>query len=614
MAEDITTDDAKEPRKFKDRKEYLEFIAEQKALKDKENKNSTEDRFELFDKDSHLSKKEKRPKEQIDTLRSILTAVNNNNKLSNQILAKLNQKVVKESLSEDVDKFKKLQDKFDELKSNVSDLRRTAESIRLAVLDRQNINEQQLSTPIDIRQNARQESTTKVIEKSPQYITNIRQYQNINEKQLLTPIDIRQNARQESTTKVIEKYPQYITNIRQYQYKRNPNIKTSRRESVVSGLGRKIGTHIGGRGLGSLIAKSIRIGEKTTGAIIKAPFKVADKVVKGVTGNNSRNALIRANRTAETSKFRKKMLDLLGIISKKDTQSTSTTQTSSSNGLSNLLKIGGAAALAGGIASQIPAIKERFTKNEDGTFGPEHKGGAERVKQLASGMAESSVKIMSAFGQGVKEAADKQLLEFGENNYKRFKEIESTVNDYSKSILDALSNALNGVYDKLSNVASNVADKALEISTDIYNAPGKAVDYVSDMVKNSPPGKALQRDINEIVANNPFPDYVSGMKDSNKFTPNKDYNNIANSLNKPSTSPTLRQLEVQQKQADNLQRDRDKSSSQPVIINNSTNTKETPKQQPSIVRLGTRNLDSSNQQLQRSILSGGYIGTGFLVQ
>jgi len=602
MAEETTTEDTQEPRKFKDRKEYLEFIAEQKALKDKEAKASKENVFEEFDKNIHIQKKEKRHSKEANDLRSILTAVNNNNKLSNQILAKLNKKFAKGSTSIDVDKFKNISDKVEGLANTVSVLTRTAESLKIAILERR----------------------TQEITNGP---TNVDKFKNISDKvdglentvSVLTrivesPINNTYNNRPEPVTKIIDNRPQYITHIRQYQYKHNPKITTTRKESVVSGMGRKVGTYIGGRGLGAVIAKSIRIGEKTTGAIIKAPFKVAAKVVKGVTGNNSRNALIRANRTAETSKFRKKMLDLLGIISKKDTQSTSTTQTSSSNGLSNLLKIGGAAALAGGIASQIPAIKERFTKNEDGTFGPEHKGGAERVKQLASGMAESSVKIMSAFGQGVKEAADKQLLEFGENNYKRFKEIESTVNDYSKSILDALSNALNGVYDKLSNVASNVADKALEISTDIYNAPGKAVDYVSDMVKNSPPGKALQRDINEIVANNPFPDYVSGMKDSNKFTPNKDYNNIANSLNKPSTSPTLRQLEVQQKQADNLQRDRDKSSSQPVIINNSTNTKETPKQQPSIVRLGTRNLDSSNQQLQRSILSGGYIGTGFLVQ
>ena len=602
MAEETTTEDTQEPRKFKDRKEYLEFIAEQKALKDKEAKASKENVFEEFDKNIHIQKKEKRHSKEANDLRSILTAVNNNNKLSNQILAKLNKKFAKGSTSIDVDKFKNISDKVEGLANTVSVLTRTAESLKIAILERR----------------------TQEITNGP---TNVDKFKNISDKvdglentvSVLTrivesPINNTYNNRPEPVTKIIDNRPQYITDIRQYQYKRKPKITTTRKESVVSGMGRKVGTYIGGRGLGAVIAKSIRIGEKTTGAIIKAPFKVAAKVVKGVTGNNSRNALIRANRTAETSKFRKKMLDLLGIISKKDTQSTSTTQTSSSNGLSNLLKIGGAAALAGGIASQIPAIKERFTKNEDGTFGPEHKGGAERVKQLASGMAESSVKIMSAFGQGVKEAADKQLLEFGENNYKRFKEIESTVNDYSKSILDALSNALNGVYDKLSNVASNVADKALEISTDIYNAPGKAVDYVSDMVKNSPPGKALQRDINEIVANNPFPDYVSGMKDSNKFTPNKDYNNIANSLNKPSTSPTLRQLEVQQKQADNLQRERDKSSSQPVIINNSTNTKETPKQQPSIVRLGTRNLDSSNQQLQRSILSGGYIGTGFLVQ
>ena len=100
MAEDITTEDTQEPRKFRDRKEYLEFLAEQKALKDKESNKSNERTFETFDKDSHVSKKDKpQYKEQIDSLRSILTAVNNNTKISNQILAKLNQRIVKESVS-----------------------------------------------------------------------------------------------------------------------------------------------------------------------------------------------------------------------------------------------------------------------------------------------------------------------------------------------------------------------------------------------------------------------------------------------------------------------------------------------------------------------------------
>ena len=385
---------------------------------------------------------------------------------------------------------------------------------------------------------------------------------------------------------------------------RNPKITTSRSESVVSGIGRRVGTHIGGRGLGNIIAKSIRIGERVSGAIIKSPFRLASKVARRIVSRNSRDSLIRANRVAETSKFRRKMLDLLGIISKKDTQGTSTPQTSSSgsNGIVSTLAI---AASIGAAILGIKALVDNMSKETKDKINKFLYETQEKMKDTAQ-------KAAYEFQEYIKKWLydNNPLKEIGEKLGSKIFDFISTLNNFGEKLGSKLFDIVNGV----EKLAGNVADKALEISTDIYNAPGKAVDYVYDMVKNSPPGKAIQRDINEIVANNPFPDYVSGMKNSNKFTPNKDYNNIANSLNKPSTSPTLRQLEVQQKQADNLQRDRDKSSSQPVIINNSSNTKETPNQQQSIVRLGTRNLDSSNQQLQRSILSGGYIGTGFLVQ
>lgn len=578
MAEDITTEDTQEPRKFRDRKEYLEFLAEQKALKDKESNKSNERTFETFDKDSHVSKKDKpQYKEQIDSLRSILTAVNNNTKISNQILAKLNQRIVKESVSEESNKLKNITDKITELKINVNDLKKTAESLKIAILERPVSSEQQSERLVESLSNNRPEQQVKIVERNPQY----------------------------------------ITNIRQYQYKRNPRLKTNRRESIVSGLGRKVGTYIGGRGLGNVIAKSIKVGERTTGAILKSPFKLAAKTVRVATGRSTRDTLLKANRAAETSKFRKKMLDLLGIISKKDTQTATTTQTSSSNGLANLLKLGGAAALAGGIASTIPAIKERFTKNEDGTFGPEHKGGIERVKNLANNMAEASIKILKSFGQGVKEAADKHLLEFAENNHKRFNDIKTKIEDFGKSILDVISNIINKAYEKISGTAGKIADTAMDVSKSVYNAPKTIATAVSNKVSDSDIGKAYTRIKNEAIAQNKMPDYKGGNINelsnlSDKIVPGDNYNNIANSLNKRTASPTLKQLEEQQKQSDDLQRNRNKKALEPIIINNTSNTTESPKQ-PSVVRLGTRNLDSSNMQLQRTQLVGSYIGTGFLV-
>ena len=578
MAEDITTEDTQEPRKFRDRKEYLEFLAEQKALKDKESNKSNERTFETFDKDSHVSKKDKpQYKEQIDNLRSILTAVNNNTKISNQILAKLNQRIVKESVSEESNKLKNITDKITELKINVNDLKKTAESLKIAILERPVSSEQQSERLVESLSNNRPEQQVKIVERNPQY----------------------------------------ITNIRQCQYKRNPRLKTNRRESIVSGLGRKVGTYIGGRGLGNVIAKSIKVGERTTGAILKSPFKLAAKTVRVATGRSTRDTLLKANRAAETSKFRKKMLDLLGIISKKDTQTATTTQTSSSNGLANLLKLGGAAALAGGIASTIPAIKERFTKNEDGTFGPEHKGGIERVKNLANNMAEASIKILKSFGQGVKEAADKHLLEFAENNHKRFNDIKTKIEDFGKSILDVISNIINKAYEKISGTAGKIADTAMDVSKSVYNAPKTIATAVSNKVSDSDIGKAYTRIKNEAIAQNKMPDYKGGNINelsnlSDKIVPGDNYNNIANSLNKRTASPTLKQLEEQQKQSDDLQRNRNKKALEPIIINNTSNTTESPKQ-PSVVRLGTRNLDSSNMQLQRTQLVGSYIGTGFLV-
>jgi len=592
MAENITTEPTTEPRKFKDRKEYLEFIAEQKALKDKESKNSDSSRFEQFNPEEHVKVKNGNApqKDFNDGLRSILNAVNINNKISNQILAKLNQKIVKESseysnknktnakelLSEDPDKFQKIDVKINELKYNVTNLQKTAESIRLAVMEKTSDNIHESFRPIE---------------------TN-----NVNNQQ----------------TKIIEKSPQYITNIRQYQYKRNPRYKTSnRRDGIVSGIGRRIGTHIGGRGLGDVIAKSIKIGERTTGAILKAPFKVVSKVAKVATGRTSRNELLKANRIAETSKFRKKMLDLLGIISKKDTQATTTQQTSSSNGLSNLLKVGGAAALAGGLASLIPSIKERFTKNEDGTFGPDHKGGIKHVKQLANNIADMVTKTLKSFGQGVKEVADKHLLEFAENNYKKFNEIKTKIEDFGKSILDAISNVINKAYEKVSSIAGKVADTAMEGANAVYNAPSNIANFATNAIKDTAIGEWAQQVKNKAVANNKMPSYKGGNTSelsnlTEKIIPNENYNNIASSLNKTTSTPTLKQLEAQQKQANDLQKERDNKALQPIVINSTNNTKESPKQ-PSMVRLGTRNLDSSKQQLDRSILTGGYVGVGFLV-
>lgn len=592
MAEELSENTNKpEPRKFKDRVEYLAFIAEQKALKDKETKPSNQT-FEEFNAKEHFEKNNKEPKEQI-SLKSVLTAINLNIKISNQILAKLNQKAAKESLPIDDSKI------LDKLASRIDKLTESVKNIRT---DQHKF----LTDRIHPVENTNADTVRPNINTTNNNTDNVRP--NIPEER----------------TRVIESRPQYnITNVRQYQYKRRPTANM-RRGGTLANIGGKVGTYIGGRALGNVIAKSIRVGERVTGKILKAPFRMAGKVLRRAVGARpNRNTLVRANRMAETSKFRKKMLDLLGIISKKDRQNDTTTQQNTqSKGMSPL-------AIAAGIGAAILGIKalvdnmSKETKDKIKSF----------LYDIQEKMKDKAAKAAYEFQEYIKKWLydNNPLKEFGEKLGAKIYDFVSMLNGFGEKLGSKLFDIVNGIestykdakegvktaiantYNKAEEYAGKAADTAMNASTAVYKTITGAPDNVANMVKNSPPAKWLERKHNDHVANSKMPDYVSGMKDSNKFAPNKEYTNLADSLNQPKATPTLKQLESKQKQSDKIEIEKNKKAAQPIIVNQNTNTKETSRQTPNIVRLGTRNLDSSNMQLQRTQLIGSYIGTGFLV-